>query len=107
MPNPGPADPPELADIGRLLNRATRAARTEDQPLRRLLLDHLSPEAATLPTVSATWASYEHVNVRGRVFRYWTWAADAERGTLTCRYSLDGRESAERVTLAPGPRLRH
>jgi hypothetical protein len=68
MPNPGLADPPELADVGRLarrlLNRATRAARTEDQPLRRLLLDHLGPEAATLPTVSSTWASYEHVNVQ-------------------------------------------
>jgi len=37
MPNPGPADPPELADVGRLarrlLNRAVRAARSEDQPL--------------------------------------------------------------------------
>ena len=68
MANPGPADPPELADVGRLarrlLNRAVQAARTEDQPLRRLLLDHLGPEAATLPTVSATWASYEHVNVQ-------------------------------------------
>jgi ATPase family associated with various cellular activities (AAA) len=68
MPNPGPADPPELADVGRLarrlLHRAVRTARTEDQPLRRLLLDHLGPEAATLPTVSATWASYEHVNVQ-------------------------------------------
>ena len=68
MANPGPADPPELADVGRLarrlLNRAVQAARTEDQPLRRLLLDHLGPDAATLPTVSATWASYEHVNVQ-------------------------------------------
>jgi ATPase family associated with various cellular activities (AAA) len=68
MANPGPADPPELADVGRLarrlLNRAVQTARTEDQPLRRLLLDHLGPEAATLPTVSASWASYEHVNVQ-------------------------------------------
>ena len=32
------------------------------------------------------------------------WTADAERGVLTCRYSLDGREFTERVTLAPGPR---
>ena len=37
------------------------------------------------------------------MFRYGTWAVDAERGTLTCEYSLDGREFAERVTLAPGP----
>jgi UDP-N-acetyl-alpha-D-muramoyl-L-alanyl-L-glutamate epimerase len=44
--------------------------------------------------------------VRGRVFRYGSWHADAERGTLTCRYSLDGREFAERVTLAPGPAWR-
>jgi UDP-N-acetyl-alpha-D-muramoyl-L-alanyl-L-glutamate epimerase len=42
--------------------------------------------------------------VRGDVFRYGDWTADAESGTLTCRYSLDGREFTERVTLAPGPR---
>ena len=48
----------------RLVERAVRTARTEDQPLRRLLLDHLGPDAAALPTVSATWPSYEHVNVQ-------------------------------------------
>jgi UDP-N-acetyl-alpha-D-muramoyl-L-alanyl-L-glutamate epimerase len=41
---------------------------------------------------------------RGRVFRYEAWRADAERGVLTCEYSLDGRRFAERVALAPGPR---
>jgi hypothetical protein len=41
---------------------------------------------------------------RGRVFRYESWTADAETGTLTCRYSLDGREFAERVALPSGPR---
>jgi len=40
---------------------------------------------------------------RGQVFRYEGFAADGERGLLTCRYSLDGREFAERVSLAPGP----
>ncbi len=40
---------------------------------------------------------------RGSVFRYEGFTADAERGLLTCRYSLDGREFAERVSLAPGP----
>jgi UDP-N-acetyl-alpha-D-muramoyl-L-alanyl-L-glutamate epimerase len=39
---------------------------------------------------------------RGRVFRYESFATDAELGLLTCRYSLDGREFTERVTLAPG-----
>jgi UDP-N-acetyl-alpha-D-muramoyl-L-alanyl-L-glutamate epimerase len=38
------------------------------------------------------------------VFRYESFATDAERGLLTCRYSLDGRPFSERVTLAPGPR---
>jgi UDP-N-acetyl-alpha-D-muramoyl-L-alanyl-L-glutamate epimerase len=42
--------------------------------------------------------------VRGTVFRYGSWAADAERGLLTCTYLLDGREFTERVTLTPGPR---
>ncbi|MBV9383786.1 MAG: hypothetical protein JOY82_04305 [Streptosporangiaceae bacterium] len=41
---------------------------------------------------------------RGEVFRYESCTTDAERGLLTCRYSVDGREFAERVTLAPGPR---
>jgi UDP-N-acetyl-alpha-D-muramoyl-L-alanyl-L-glutamate epimerase len=45
-----------------------------------------------------------HPLVRGHVFRYEGWTADAERGLLTCGYSLDGREFTERVTLAPGPR---
>jgi hypothetical protein len=40
---------------------------------------------------------------RGQVFTYQGFAVDAQRGLLTCRYSLDGREFAERVTLAPGP----
>jgi hypothetical protein len=38
------------------------------------------------------------------VFRYESYTMDAERGTLSCGYSLDGREFTERVTLAPGPR---
>jgi UDP-N-acetyl-alpha-D-muramoyl-L-alanyl-L-glutamate epimerase len=42
--------------------------------------------------------------VRGSVFRYGNWTADEQLGFLTCRYSLDGREFTERVTLAPGPR---
>ena len=41
---------------------------------------------------------------RGNVFRYEGFRTDAERGVLTCGYSLDGREFAERVTLAHGPR---
>ena len=39
--------------------------------------------------------------VRGRVFRYHSFAVDAERGVLGCRYELDGREFTERITL-PG-----
>ena len=38
------------------------------------------------------------------VFRYESFATDAEAGLLTCVYSLDGREFTERVTLPPGPR---
>ncbi len=41
---------------------------------------------------------------QGDVFRYESFSTDAEQGLLTCRYSLDGREFAERVTLAPGDR---
>jgi UDP-N-acetyl-alpha-D-muramoyl-L-alanyl-L-glutamate epimerase len=38
------------------------------------------------------------------VFRYESFATDAETGLLTCTYSLDGREFTERVTLPSGPR---
>jgi hypothetical protein len=37
------------------------------------------------------------------VFHYEGFTTDAQQGLLTCRYSLDGREFAERVTLGPGP----
>jgi hypothetical protein len=46
----------------------------------------------------------EAAPARGRVFRYESFATDAERGTLTCRYWLDGREFSERFSLSPGPR---
>jgi hypothetical protein len=39
---------------------------------------------------------------RGSVFRYREFAIDAERGLLTCRYELDGRDFTERVILPPG-----
>src|SRR3984885_4818125 len=41
---------------------------------------------------------------RGRVLRSEGLATDPERGLLTCRYSLDGRDFVERVSLSPGPR---
>src|ERR1700761_4154490 len=59
---------PELADVGRLtrrlVHRAVRTARTEDRPLRRALLEHLGPDAATLPSVSDTCPLYEQVNTQ-------------------------------------------
>jgi len=39
-------------------------------------------------------------NRQGDVFRYESFSADADQGLLTCRYSLDGREFEERITLA-------
>jgi hypothetical protein len=43
------------------------------------------------------------VPARGQAFRYEGFATDADRGLLTCRYSLDGRKFTERLSLAPGP----
>lgn len=64
MSKPGP----EIADVARLarrfMNRAVETARAEDRPLRRVLLDHLGADAATLPTASATWPSWDHVNIQ-------------------------------------------
>jgi hypothetical protein len=60
---PAADERPELADAarlaGKLLRRAARSARSADQPLRRVLLGHLGPGAATLPTVytRAAWRS--------------------------------------------------
>ena len=42
--------------------------------------------------------------VRGNAFRYAGFAIDAEKGTLSCAYELDGREFTERVMLPAGPR---
>ena len=59
---------PELADVARLgqrlVRRAVSAARAEDQPLRRVLHDHLGPGAAGMPTVTGSWLQYDHVNVQ-------------------------------------------
>jgi hypothetical protein len=59
---------PELADVfrlgRRLLRRAVAAARAEDEPLQRLLLDHLGSRSASLPVVTGSWAPYDHVNVQ-------------------------------------------
>jgi UDP-N-acetyl-alpha-D-muramoyl-L-alanyl-L-glutamate epimerase len=41
---------------------------------------------------------------REGVFRYRGYAADADRGVLTCRYELNDREFTERVTLQPSER---
>ncbi len=65
---PPAGERPELADAGRLarklVRRAVRTARNEDQPLRQVLLDHLGPDAATLPTVSDATPLYEQVNLQ-------------------------------------------
>lgn len=59
---------PELADVRRLgqrlLQRAVRTARHEDNPVGRLLREHLGPGAAGLPLVSGSWLQYDHVNVQ-------------------------------------------
>jgi hypothetical protein len=64
----GREDRPELADAGRLarklLSRTVRMARTQDQALRRVLLDHLGPDAAYLPMVSTNFRLYEQVNLQ-------------------------------------------
>jgi len=58
----------ELADAGRLarklLGRTVRMARTEDQALRRVLLEHLGDGAAHLPMVAASYPVYEQVNLQ-------------------------------------------
>ena len=61
--------------------------------------------AASLDSLAMTPpdVSKQPAPVRGQVFRYEGFATDAGRGLLTCRYSLDGRQFTERVSLTPGP----
>ena len=78
----GTENRPELSDAGRLtrklIQRAVRAARSEDQPLRQVLIDHLGPDAAALPTVSDNCPLYEHVNLQVGVDE---WLAASPRRT--------------------------
>ena len=59
---------PELADIARMARRLMRrgvwAARAEDEPVPRVLREHLGPRAALLPVVSGSWRGYDHVNLQ-------------------------------------------
>jgi hypothetical protein len=41
---------------------------------------------------------------RGAEFRYESYETDPAAGLLTCRYSVDGRQFAERITLSPAGR---
>src|SRR5271165_626046 len=64
----GDTERPELADAGRLarklIQKAVRVARAEEQVLKRVLLDHLGPDAAILPTIADTSPLYEQLNVQ-------------------------------------------
>src|SRR4029077_10884817 len=88
---PRPPDPhhrhPHRPRPRPLLQRSRRASLRSPGPGR--------PAAARRCPVSAP---------RGKVFRYRDYAVDAERGVLSLRYELDGREFIERVTLPPGAR---
>jgi hypothetical protein len=59
---------PEPADIvrltRRLLRRVVLAARGDDEPVQRLLTEHLGPTAAGMPVVSGAWQGYDHVNLQ-------------------------------------------
>jgi hypothetical protein len=61
-------DLPEPADVlrlaRRLLRRVVQAARAEDEPVRRLLQEHLGPDAGGMPVVSGSWQGYDHVNLQ-------------------------------------------
>ena len=62
------------------------------------------PETNGCDTLMTLLGTVPHSCVRGSAFRYAGFGIDAERGVLSCRYELDGREFTERVTLPAGPR---
>jgi ATPase family associated with various cellular activities (AAA) len=59
---------PEPADVFRLARRLLRkvveAARVEDEPVQRLLSEHLGPDAMGLGVVSGSWQGYDQVNLQ-------------------------------------------
>ena len=61
-------DRPELADVARmgrrLMRRAVTAARAQDEPVPRLLREHLGAGAAALPVAGGSWRGYDHVNLQ-------------------------------------------
>jgi hypothetical protein len=59
------------------MQRAVRVARAEDQVLKRVLLEHLGPDAATLPTITDSSQLYQQLNVQVGVDAWL--AADAGR----------------------------
>lgn len=71
--DPGRAEKPELADVGRLakrlLARTVATARAEDESASRLLSDHLgiAGQAAALPVAKGSWPAYDRVNVQTAV----------------------------------------
>jgi hypothetical protein len=68
--DPGQADKPELADVGRLARRlitkTVAAARAEDKSASRLLSEHLGigAQASALPVARGSWPAYDRVNVQ-------------------------------------------
>jgi ATPase family associated with various cellular activities (AAA) len=73
--NPLRPEPTDVLRLGRrLLRMAVASARADEAPTpARLLVEHLGPEAPSLPVVSEGWATYEHVNLQGALDR-WTQA---------------------------------
>ncbi|MBO0776636.1 MAG: 26S protease regulatory subunit, partial [Actinobacteria bacterium] len=65
---PGGDDRLELADAARLgrrlMRQAVRLARADETSVRHLLASHFGTDAPRLPIVSATWPTYDHVNVQ-------------------------------------------
>jgi UDP-N-acetyl-alpha-D-muramoyl-L-alanyl-L-glutamate epimerase len=60
-------------------------------------------QAMNSPEAAAEATSHPGAPSRGTAFRYQGFTTDAAQGVLTCRYAVDGREFAERVSLEPGP----
>jgi len=97
----GPALPqeaslrPEPADVLRLGRRLVRiavsSARADEAPTpARLLVEHLGPDALSLPVVGEGWATWEHVNLQGALDR-WTQAPGRSSTLVGLTGRLDDR----------------
>ena len=109
---PGEPLRPEPADVLRLGRRLVRivmaSARADEAPTPAgLLVEHLGPDAPSLPVLSEAWASYDHVNLQGAL-ELWTEAPNRSAtlvGLTGFQHAMFTLADLAQGTSMQGPRV--